>query len=70
MAVKIIKRNTNHLKFYQHTCTKCGTIFEFQREDCSKSYDRSSEILSIQCPVCGKWTDSTNQWTFIIRSSD
>ena len=70
MAVKIIEKHINHHIFYQHTCNKCGTVFEFQREDCSKTYDRSSEILSIHCPVCGRWTDSTNQWKLIYRSSD
>jgi len=70
MAVKIIEKHNNHRVFYQHTCRKCGTIFEFQREDCSTTYDRSSAILSIHCPVCGQWTDGTDQWKVIYRTSD
>ena len=71
MAVKIIEKHFNHCKFYRHTCDRCGTIFEFERADCSKSYDRSSEILGIRCPVCGMWTDSTScQWKLITKSSD
>ena len=70
MAVKIIEKHADHRIVYRHTCRKCGSVFEFQREDCEKSYDRSSEILSIACPVCGQWTDSTNQWKCVVKPSD
>lgn len=61
--IKIIKRTSPN--GYEWTCRKCKSIFQFQDEDCTESYDRTSCILSIKCPVCGYPTDSTERWQLI-----
>lgn len=61
--IKIIKKVTP--KAYEWTCKRCGSIFQFQDVDCTKSYDRTSCILCINCPVCGRPTDSTEQWRWV-----
>ncbi len=47
---------------YQWQCKNCNSIFQFEEEDCTESYDRSSRILEISCPVCGKVTWSADSW--------
>ena len=50
--IRIIERRP--LMGYRVACPRCTSVFEFEKEDCKFSYDRSSEIPYINCPVCGR----------------
>ncbi len=61
--IKIIKEN--HIRTFQWTCKKCKSIFQFDETDCTASYDRTSRILEIKCPVCGTSTWSADPWKIV-----
>lgn len=50
--IRIIERRP--IMGYQVTCPRCGSVFQFEENDYNSSYDRSSEIRYINCPVCGR----------------
>lgn len=66
--IKIIKRTAPN--GYEWTCKKCKSIFQFQDSDCTESYDRTSCVLGIKCPVCGYPTDSTERWQLIYNEKN
>ena len=66
--IKIIKRTSPN--GYEWTCKKCKSIFQFQDSDCTESYDRTSCILGIKCPVCGYPTYSTERWQLIYNEEN
>lgn len=45
---KIIKPGTD---IYRATCTECGAVFTYEREDVHHNYVRGGEHVS--CPNCG-----------------
>lgn len=66
--IKIIKEN--RVTTYQWTCKKCKSIFQFDETDCTESFDRSSRILEIKCPVCGSPTWSADPWKVVSNEKE
>ena len=50
--IRIIERKP--LMGFKVTCPKCKSVFAFTKDEYTSSYDRSSEIRIIKCPVCGE----------------
>ena len=65
--IKIIKENRPHPRPYtfQWMCRKCKSVFQFDETDCTESYDRTSRILEINCPVCSYPTWSAESWEIV-----
>ncbi len=42
-------------RIFQHTCDRCGTIFEFAKREATRNYDQREyeEWWTIQCPLIG-----------------
>lgn len=68
--MKIIELKNKHIGHWRHTCSECGTVFEFDGDDTKNSYDEEGNYYSLQveCPnrSCRDhsyetgWTDLTN----------
>ncbi len=48
MAKKIINPGTD---VYRATCSECGAVFSYQRDDVQRNYVRGGEWVT--CPQCG-----------------
>lgn len=53
MAIKIIKPGKKKIPIYRLTCTLCGCVFEFNKEDAIFGEDRDGKFIKIDCPECG-----------------
>ena len=59
--MKIIERGElPQNKTRQTKCSRCKTIFEFEKHEAQPFNDRNEMVLAIDCPVC-KHTLSVNQ---------
>lgn len=50
----IPKEEVQEEKNYQSTCSNCGTVFQFKKDECNLSISRISfrPIVHIECPLC------------------
>lgn len=51
--MKIIELKNNHKGHWRHTCSNCGTVFEFDKDDAAGSFDEDNEYYyTVKCPNC------------------